>query len=177
MCLFHDKLHQPAGLRLTSLNSAYLFTLLCDIFFPQKSEFLTYFLIYSAPNCIKHCFVRFRSLCWGKGRCFVTFRELWTADSGGYTMKCRRVKPKPWEVRRRCSVLGPGQEKGSSSGPGEVVADASLWSRPSFGLAWRKKGQKAETLCVKICLPCHNETFDNTFISGRYIKATTSQLA
>lgn len=53
-------------------------------------------------------------------------------------MKCRSVKPKPWEVRRRWSVFGPGHEKGSSSAPGEAVVDASLWLRPSFCLAWRK---------------------------------------
>lgn len=53
-------------------------------------------------------------------------------------MKCRSVKPKPCEVRRRRSVLGPGQEKGSSSGPGEAVAAVSLWSRPSFCFAWKR---------------------------------------
>jgi len=36
-------------------------------------------------------------------------------DSGGYTMKCRRVKPNPWEVRRKRTVLGRGHENGSSS--------------------------------------------------------------
>lgn len=36
-------------------------------------------------------------------------------DSGGYTMKCRRVKPNPWEVRSKRTVLGLGHENGSSS--------------------------------------------------------------
>ena len=58
-------------------------------------------------------------------------------------MKWRSVKPKPWEVRRRWSVLGPGHEKGSSSAPGDAVADASLWSRPSFCLAWEEDKQTA----------------------------------
>ena len=35
-------------------------------------------------------------------------------DSGGYTMKWRRVKPKPWEVRRKSTVLGLGHENSSS---------------------------------------------------------------
>lgn len=30
-------------------------------------------------------------------------------------MKCRRVKPKPWEVRRKCTVFGLGHENASSS--------------------------------------------------------------
>lgn len=36
-------------------------------------------------------------------------------DSGGYTMKWRRVKPNPWEVRRKRTVLGLGHENASSS--------------------------------------------------------------
>lgn len=31
-------------------------------------------------------------------------------------MKCRSVKPNPWEVRRKCTVFGLGHEKASSSG-------------------------------------------------------------
>ncbi len=37
-------------------------------------------------------------------------------DSGGYTMKWRRVKPNPWEVRRKRTVLGLGHENSSSVG-------------------------------------------------------------
>lgn len=70
--------------------------------------------------------------------CELTLREDCTADSGGYTIKWRSVKPKPWEVRRRCNVLGPGHEKGSSSAAGDK-ADASLRSQPSFCLAWERE--------------------------------------
>lgn len=54
-----------------------------------------------------------------------------TADSGGYTMKWRRVKPKPCEVRRRWIVLGPGQEKGSSSS-WKSTPEESSWSTTSY---------------------------------------------
>lgn len=37
-------------------------------------------------------------------------------DSGGYTMKWRRVNPNPWEVRRKSTVLGLGHENSSSVG-------------------------------------------------------------
>ena len=55
-----------------------------------------------------------------------------TADSGGYTMKWRRVKPKPWEVRRRRTVLGPGHEKGSSSAEYNEGSAGSPHSAESF---------------------------------------------
>lgn len=54
-----------------------------------------------------------------------------TADSGGYTMKWRRVKPKPCEVRRRWIVLGPGQENGSSSS-WKSTPEESSWSTTSY---------------------------------------------
>lgn len=37
-------------------------------------------------------------------------------DSGGYTMKWRRVNPNPWGVRRSSTVLGLGHENSSSGG-------------------------------------------------------------
>lgn len=37
-------------------------------------------------------------------------------DSGGYTMKWRRVNPNPWEVRRSSRVFGLGHENSSSVG-------------------------------------------------------------
>lgn len=37
-------------------------------------------------------------------------------DSGGYTMKWRRVNPKPWDVLCRSTVFGLGQENSSSVG-------------------------------------------------------------
>lgn len=37
-------------------------------------------------------------------------------DSGGYTMKWRRVNPKPWTVRCNSTVFGLGQENSSSVG-------------------------------------------------------------
>lgn len=36
-------------------------------------------------------------------------------DSGGYTMKCRKVNPNPWDVRRKSRVLGLCHANGSSS--------------------------------------------------------------
>ena len=79
----------------------------------------------------------------------LTLREQWTADSGGQTMKCRSVKPKPCEVRCRRRVLGPGQEKGSSSSPpGEGAVDVSLWSLPSFRLAWRERWREIRNLII-----------------------------
>lgn len=55
-------------------------------------------------------------------------------------MKWRRVKPKPWEVRRRWIVLGPGHEKGSSS-PWRLnrPAGESPHSGTSF---WGEKGRE-----------------------------------
>lgn len=38
--------------------------------------------------------------------CSITFIEVWRADSGGYTIKCRSVKPKPWEFFCRTTVRG-----------------------------------------------------------------------
>lgn len=38
------------------------------------------------------------------------------ADSGGYTMKWRRVNPNPWGVRRSSTVFGLGHENSSSGG-------------------------------------------------------------
>lgn len=37
-------------------------------------------------------------------------------DSGGYTMKWRRVNPNPWAVRCKRTVLGLGHENSSSVG-------------------------------------------------------------
>lgn len=52
-------------------------------------------------------------------------------------MKCLKVKPKPWDVLLSTTVLGPGQEKVSSSSDGDI---ASLCSFPSlFFDAWNRK--------------------------------------
>lgn len=47
-------------------------------------------------------------------------------DSGGYTMKWRSVKPNPWAVRRRSTVLGLGQENSSSVSYGPAGEPAKL---------------------------------------------------
>lgn len=69
-----------------------------------------------------------RLICTGK-QCAV--------DSGGYTTKCRSVKPNPCDVRRRNTVLGLGHEKGSSS-----LCSRCLHSAKSF---WAKKKRVNES--------------------------------
>lgn len=77
-----------------------------------------------------------------------TLKLEFTADSGGYTMKWRRVKPKPCEVRRRRSVLGPGQQNGSSSS-WKSTPEESSWSTTSYGqtdeIMRKNKGQPSTT--------------------------------
>lgn len=46
-----------------------------------------------------------------------TLRLVCKADSGGYTMKCRSVKPKPWEFLWSTSVRGPCQDMALPSAP------------------------------------------------------------
>lgn len=65
---------------------------------------------------------------WFCGMISLTLYENWIADSGGYTIKCLNVKPKPWDVLFNITVLGPGQENVSSS-DGDTV---SLCSFPSL---------------------------------------------
>lgn len=57
-------------------------------------------------------------------------------DSGGYTMKWRRVNPKPWTVRCNSTVFGLGQENSSSVGccaagePAKLLhSEDSFWER------------------------------------------------
>lgn len=60
-------------------------------------------------------------------------------DSGGYTMKWRSVKPNPWAVRRRSTVLGLGQENSSSVSYGPVGEPAKL---PHSGDSFCTEGKK-----------------------------------
>ncbi len=60
-------------------------------------------------------------------------------DSGGYTMKWRSVKPNPWEVRRKSTVLGLGHENSSSAGyPAAGESAMPLQSGDSFCARWKK---------------------------------------
>lgn len=69
----------------------------------------------------------------GRGRAGRTFRLQCTADSGGYTMKWRRVKPKPsWRLLCSSSVRGPCQGKGRpgehpSLGPSGSCGSTGRW--------------------------------------------------
>ncbi len=108
-----------------------------------------------------------------------TLKLEFTADSGGYTMKWRRVKPKPCEVRRRRRVLGPGQENGSSSS-WKSTPEESSWSTTSYRqtdkIMRKKKGhwvqqidkyrfQQTKTIKWEVinCIIC--ETIKKTFIT------------
>lgn len=65
--------------------------------------------------------------------------KLCAVDSGGYTMKWRSVKPNPWAVRRRSTVLGLGQENSSSVAYGPAGEPAKL---PHSGDSFCTKGKK-----------------------------------
>lgn len=61
-------------------------------------------------------------------------------DSGGYTMKWRRVKPNPWEVRRKSTVLGLGHANSSSVGYCAAAESAKpLHSGDSFYTTRQRK--------------------------------------
>lgn len=49
-----------------------------------------------------------------------------TVDSGGYTMKWRRVNPNPWGVRCKSTVLGLGHANSSSVVYGPAVEPAKF---------------------------------------------------
>lgn len=71
-------------------------------------------------------------------------------------MKCRSVKPKPWEVRRKRTVLGRGQENGSSSVGGCAAAESAmiLQSGDSF-CTWRKEGKGNSNQTVWVFFLCY----------------------
>lgn len=87
-----------------------------------------------------------------------------TADSGGYTMKWRRVKPNPpWGLFRSATVLGPTQGKDPPSGGALAFGDAPSL-RPGVGCGDKDKvsllgtpprahpePQKHFELCPKNC--------------------------
>lgn len=82
----------------------------------------------------------------GSGPAGRTFRPQCTADSGGYTMKWRRVKPKPsWRLLCSSSVRGPCQGSGR---PGE---HPSLGPSGSCG----STGRRVSGLKSAPCLPQH----------------------
>ena len=57
-------------------------------------------------------------------------------------MKCRRVKPKPWEVRRKRTVLGLGHENGSSSVGFGAAGESAMFLQS--GQSFCKKKRKTE---------------------------------
>lgn len=59
-------------------------------------------------------------------------------DSGGYTMKCRSVKPNPWDVRHKRTVFGLGHENGSSSAE-YCAAEKSAMLLHSVESLWKKE--------------------------------------
>lgn len=70
-------------------------------------------------------------------------------DSGGYTMKCRKVKPNPWDVRHKRTVLGLGQANGSSSVEYCTAGQsAKLW--PSGESFYQQKKEKCKKELLKI---------------------------
>ena len=100
---------------------------------------------------------------WG---CGPTFRLQCTADSGGYTMKWRRVKPKPsWRLLCRSSVRGPCQGRGCAEEHPSLGPRGSCGSRASEGempvltqppAAWRTWGDgrgPPTQLCPDPCSP------------------------